>query len=383
MSSAGSGLAASVLATARDAGLDEVGICGAEPFEEARRTLEHHRELGLDGGMQFTYRNPGRSTDPSRALPGARSMVVGALHYETRTLPRPAHPAARVARYATDDHYAVLRQALARVAEDLRLAGHRAIVVADDNAMVDRAAAIRAGIGWAGKSSNVLLPGRGSWYLLGSVITDASLEPTGTALEDGCGTCRRCIDGCPTGAIVAPGVVDAGRCLSWHLQMSGDFPHEFREALGDRIYGCDECQEVCPPSRRAAAITADEPGQAPSAGSPGSWVDLRWLLGATDEQLMERLGRWYVPRRDPRYLRRNALVVMGNVADPTEPWVPEVLAGYLDSEDDMLVGHAACSALRLGIGGQLGLAERTDRGPIARELQLHPEPTRDAQRPTG
>jgi len=365
-------LRAELLELARGAGLDEVGICSAKPFTEARRTLEERREAGLTGGMAFTYRNPARSTDPSVTLPGARSLIVGALHYDTEVPPRPPH-SARVARYATEDHYARLRAALGELKALLTARGHRAVVVADDNALVDRAVAVRAGIGWAGKSSNVLLPGRGSWFVLGSVITDAPLDPTGAPIEDGCGTCRRCLDGCPTGAIVAPGVVDAGRCLAWHLQVAGDFPRRFRAALGDRIYGCDECQEVCPPNRRAERAEAAAPDRSTTSGGataegPGSWVDLRWLLGASDEELLGSLGRWYVPRRDPRYLRRNALVVLGNTADPEEEWVLEALERYLDSGDELLVTHATWAAVQLGLEPWLRRSGRVEDGWVAAEL---------------
>lgn len=365
-------LRAELLSLARTAGLDEVGICSAEPFTEARRTLEERRDAGLSGGMAFTYRNPARSTDPAATLPGARSLIVGALHYDAEVPPRPPH-SARVARYATEDHYARLRAALGEVKAALRRHGHRAVVVADDNALVDRAVAVRAGIGWAGKSSNVLLPGRGSWFVLGSVITDAPLEPTGAPIEDGCGTCRRCLDGCPTGAIVAPGVVDAGRCLAWHLQLTGDFPRQYRAALGDRIYGCDECQEVCPPTKRAERT---EPGASGSPGGPagtdagpGSWVDLRWMLSAPDEELLEELGRWYVPRRDPRYLRRNALVVLGNTGDPGEEWVLDALERHLDSGDELLVAHATWAAVRLGLEPWLHRAGRAADPMVAAELE--------------
>src|SRR5438105_6711215 len=137
------------------------------------------------------------------------------------------------------------------MARRLEVDGWRARVLADDNALVDREAARRAGLGWYGKNANVLLPGAGSWFVLGSVVTDAPLPPADHEVPDGCGSCTRCLDGCPTGAIVAPGVVDARRCLAWLVQQPGSFPVELRAALGDRIYGCDDCQEVCPPNHRA------------------------------------------------------------------------------------------------------------------------------------
>ncbi|MEY2453856.1 MAG: epoxyqueuosine reductase [Acidimicrobiaceae bacterium] len=313
-------------ALGRDAGLDAVGITAAEPFLDTRRHLHERRAAGLHGGMSFTYRNPERSTEPGRVVAGAKTIVVGARSYPP---PPRSTRGARVAAYAAEDHYAMLRGALGAIAARLRTGGWQARVLADDNALVDREAAYRAGIGWYGKSTNMLLPGRGSWFVLGSVVTDAPLAVDGGPIDDGCGSCRRCLDGCPTGAIVTPGVVDARRCLAWLLQARGDFPLEFREALGDRIYGCDECQEVCPPNRRAAA---------PAAASDG--VDIIELLAADDETLLARHGRWYIPERDPRYLRRNALVVLGNTAAPDDSEAAATIERYRIDPDPMLQSHA-------------------------------------------
>src|SRR4051794_4861407 len=188
-----------------EAGLDAVGVTTAEPFTRALTALEDRKAAGLHGGMSFTYKNPARSTTPRRSIPWATSMVVGARSYLQRD---PDGDRARyhgsVARYAWDDPYGPLRQAPGGIANSLKAAGWRATVIADDNAVVDREAAWRAGIGWFGKNANLLLPGRGSWFVLGSVITNAEIEPVPEPAADGCGTCHRCIEACPTGAIVAP-----------------------------------------------------------------------------------------------------------------------------------------------------------------------------------
>ncbi|MBK5224663.1 MAG: tRNA epoxyqueuosine(34) reductase QueG, partial [Acidimicrobiia bacterium] len=313
-----------VCAVGRRAGLDVVGVAAAEVFTSTRADLEARREQGLHGGMAFTYRKPERSTDPSATLPGARSLVVGALAYR-RAEPAPPPEratAGRVARYSWTDHYATLRSGLAAVATHLVDHGWRAVVVADDNALVDREAAYRAGIGWYGKNANLLLPGLGSWFVLGSVITDAPLVPSPGPVADGCGSCTRCIDSCPTGAIVAPGIVDARRCLAWLVQAPGTFPREHRVAMADRIYGCDDCQEVCPPNRLAERQDVGGATSVPDEGLE-PWVQLLDLLTADDATLIERHGRWYIPRRDPQHLRRNALVALGNVADPHDRRVVE------------------------------------------------------------
>lgn len=347
-------------AIGREAGLDAVGVAGAEPFDDTRRVLEERRAAGLHGGMQFTYRKPARSTDPSATLPGARSLVVGALGYRRAAPggtapeagprrpgedpePRPAGPAARVARYAWSDVYGELRTALAAVAARLAADGWRATVVADDNALVDRAAAHRAGLGWYGKSTNLLLPGRGSWFVIGSVLTDAPL-PADAPVADGCGPCQRCIEACPTGAIVAPGVLDARRCLAWVVQADGVVPRELRVALGDRIYGCDDCQEVCPPNRADRRHRPDEPAPAGAEAR----VDLLGLLAAGDDELLARHGRWYVPRRQARYLRRNAIVALANAGDGADPSTVATVRRYLADADPMLRAHAVWAARRLG-----------------------------------
>lgn len=360
-----------VLGAGRGAGLTVVGVCGAEPFDDVRSVLESRRAEGLNADMAFTYRNPARSTDPGATMHGARSMVVGALRYDADPAQRPSPTSARVARYATQDHYARLRGALGEMADVLRAAGHRAMVLADDNAMVDRAVAVRAGLGWSGKNSNVLVPGHGSWVVLGSVLTDADLESTGAPIDDGCGGCRRCLDGCPTGAIVAPGVVDARRCLAWLVQSAEEFPREHRVALGDRIYGCDDCQEVCPPSRRSDVVHAPTGAEQAAGGDPGAWVSVEWLLTASDDELFGHVGRWYVPRRDARYLRRNALLVAGNTARPDDAAILAAIEALLDGDDDMLAGYAAWAALRLG-RADLIAGRRAARATVAVELASPP-----------
>ena len=323
------------------AGLDVVGVAPAEPFVETKRTLEARKAAGLHGGMSFTYRNPARSTDPGAAVPGARALVVGARAYQPRPAGRRTNQG-RVAAYSRQDEYMPLRAALQEIADALRGHGWRARVVADDNALVDREAAYRAGIGWYGKSTNLLLPGQGSWFVLGSVITDAPLPASTAPLGDGCGACRRCIDGCPTGAIIEPGVVDARRCLAWLVQQRGTFPRELRVALDDRIYGCDDCQEVCPPNRRPARDARDGDGDGPSP-----WVPLLAILDASDDDLLAEHGRWYIADRDPRWLRRNALVALGNVGDPRDPLVRAAVDRYRSVDDELLAEHAAWAVDRL------------------------------------
>jgi epoxyqueuosine reductase len=180
----------------------------------------------------------------------------------------------------------------------------------------------------------LLVPGAGPWVLLGSVVTDAGLPPT-AEMRRSCGTCTACLPACPTGAIVAPGVLDARRCLSAALQTPGWIAVELREAVGDRLYGCDDCLEACPPGDRLLA----------GAATPGGRVDVYAMLSSDDATLRAAVAHFYVPHNEGRWLRRNALVVLGNTGGPD---AVGVLSGYAAHRDPVLRGHAAWALGRIG-----------------------------------
>lgn len=390
-------LAARTVTAGLDAGLDAVGVTTAEPLVATRDALVARKAAGLHGGMAFTYRHPERSTDPRTVLPSARAVVAGAWAYGHGDVPpAPAGgPQGRVARYAWGAHYQELTAALEQVAAVLRADGWRAVVVVDQNHLVDRPVAHRAGLGWYGKSGLLLLPAAGSWFVLGSVVTDAPLAPTAEGpVADGCGSCTRCLTDCPTGAIVAPGVVDARLCLAWIVQAPGDIPREHRAAMGDRIYGCDECQDVCPPNRVELRRTrrgsgpedgaADGPRDEADATTDGEgpWVDLLDLLAADDASLVDRHGRWYIAGRDPRWLRRNALVALGNVGEPTDDRVAAAVQDALTGDDAMLAAHAAWAARRLGRPDLLASLPATMAPEVRDELDAPaPQPRSSDPRP--
>ena len=333
----------------RSLGLDRIGVTDASILDRARTALVDRVDRGLSDTMGFTFRNPERSTDPQRAVDGARSVIVAARSYNLPDQDVDHLPLqARVARYAQVDQYTPLRRALQVIARRLRADGHRAVVFADENDLVDREVAHRAGLGWFGRNANLLLPGGGSFFSLGSVVTTARLPTASRVVPDGCGSCRQCIDDCPTAAIVDDGVIDARRCLAWLVQKPGVFPVEYRVALGDRIYGCDACQTGCPPNLRLAdrfrARSSDV-----EASVPGARVDLMDILDADDSTLLDRFGAWYLADRDPLWLRRNALVILANVAPlPVDDRVRGVLCRYLSSDNPVLCAHAVWAARRLG-----------------------------------
>jgi epoxyqueuosine reductase len=335
---------ADLVRLARTAGLDRVGISDADALGRARAELLRRRDAGLHDGMAFTYRHPERSTDPSAAVRDARSVFVGARSYLLPAPPEQPGVQGAVARYAWVDHYAPLREALWVVARRLRSDGFRAVVFADDNSLVDREVAWKAGLGWFGKNANLLLPGAGSWFVLGAVVTDAPLPPAARPVDEGCGRCTKCIPACPTGAIVADGVIDAARCLAWVLQKPGAIPLHLRGAVGDRLYGCDDCQTSCPVTVRLGARV---PGR--TTDPVRAAVDVLGLLESDDEHVLHQWGRWYLADRDPQWVRRNALVVLGNSGIAgDERRVDAVLAQHLAHPQVMVRRHATWAARRLG-----------------------------------
>ena len=342
-----------IAALADEHGIDRIGFCSADIFEDVRASLHERKAAGLSADMNFTYRNPDRATDVSQSLDGAKSIVVGARSYRRSKPDTPLSDVAGsegqsgpgradVAEYVWEPHYVELRVGLDAIAEHLRAEGWKARVLIDVNALVDRAAAYRAGIGWWGKNSNILVPGIGSKFVLGSVVTDAPLAYNDQPVEDQCGPCRGCFDACPTNAIVADGVIDSNRCLAWLVQSPGSFPLEHRRALGGRIYGCDDCQTSCPPN-----LVAERTDRGLVTTGVTS-VEVAELLLLDDEALMERFGVWYIPRREARYLRRNALVVLGNVGNAQSPEVRRLVERYVASDDEIEREHALWAAGELG-----------------------------------
>jgi len=360
-----------LLALGRNSGLHQVGVASAEVLHRARQALNERKSQGLHNQMQFTYRNPNRSTDPTAALPSAKSVIVGALSYSTQMPEQPEKLSARVARYVWSDYYAQLRESLRQIAKQLESDGFRAVVLADDNSIVDREVAYQAGLGWFGKNSNLLIAGAGSYFVLGCVVTNASLVVAEKPVEDGCGSCRRCLDNCPTQAIIAPGVIDANKCLAWLLQKPGVFDRDFRVALGDRLYGCDDCQEVCPPTVRfekRTNVIADEPVKHDDRAN--AWVSVQKILLADDDSLLKEFGAWYIANRDPKWLRRNALVILGNIGDANDELVVELLQKYCNHGDAILRSHAVWAAARLGLNHLLPVSE--DDEIVLAELRALP-----------
>ncbi|MBT8166514.1 MAG: HEAT repeat domain-containing protein [Acidimicrobiia bacterium] len=318
-----------------------LGVCSVEPFVEVQAEMDRRLESGEAGRRRFTYTDPVISTDVRTTFRWSERLLVAAVSYlPTAGRPGPRSPnTGRIARFATSDQYVPLRELLAALSAELESAGFRAEPLADDNRLVDRAAAVRAGVAWWGKSTMALAPGFGPWMLLGSVVTDAPLPVSEPMVRD-CGTCTACIPACPTGALDTEGVLDATRCISYWAQTPGMIPLAIREAWGDRLYGCDDCLEACPPGERWEADATTVAGR----------VDLLELLNRSDAELLAEYGHFYIPRRDPRFLRRNALVALGQSGTT---WAEPVITGYLQSPVAVLRAHAAWALGSLGAAGAI------------------------------
>jgi epoxyqueuosine reductase len=319
---------------AEELGLDAVGAAPAGPYEETERHIHERRARGLFADMRFTMARPEVSCHPETLLAGARTVVSAALCYwADGEEPPPGH--GRLPRYTWWDAYAALRERLDELGR--RLGGEYRVLV-DANQHVDREAAARSGVGFYGKNTMVITRRFGSWVVLGTLVTTAELEPT-PPLDADCGSCTLCIDACPTDALDEPGVLDATRCLSYWTQSSGPFPEEYREALGDRVYGCDICQDVCPWNR---GVEKRRTGEAPPPGAEPHVSLVDWLE-ADDEELASRYDRLFVPLNDPRYLRRNALVALGNAGGDAA-----LAQRHAAGDDPLLSEHAEWALQRLG-----------------------------------
>ena len=301
----------------------------------------------MAGMAWFTPERVRLATRPQELLPGARSIIALAASYlghRPPPPPEPGNPRGKVARYAWGrDYHDVLKQ----MARDLvgrveRLAGRpiAARVFVDSSPLAERAVAQRAGLGWFGKNTMLLLPGAGSWAFLCEVVVDVDLEPD-PPVRKSCGHCRRCLDVCPTGALVAPGVLDSPRCISFlTIELRDRVPRHLRPLMGTWIFGCDDCQEVCPvnrrplPSRIAALRAYDD---------DAAYPPLLELLALSDGAFRARYRGTPLFRTKSWGVQRNACVALGNAGDPAA--IPLLAQVMRDEARHALVREHAAWAL--------------------------------------
>jgi epoxyqueuosine reductase len=337
-----------VKTAAYEIGFDRAGISDAEPLREAEAAMRRRIADGHMAGMAwFTPERVRLATRPQELLPGARSIIALAASYlgqRPPPPPEPGNPRGKVARYAWGrDYHDVLKE----MARDLvgrveRLAGRpvAARVFVDSSPLAERAVAQRAGIGWFGKNTMLLLPGAGSWAFLCEVVVDVDLEPD-APVRKSCGACHRCLDVCPTGALVAPGVLDSPRCISFlTIELKDRIPRHLRPLMGTWIFGCDDCQEVCPvnrrplPSRIAALRAYDD---------DAAYPPLLDLLALNDGAFRARYRGTPLFRTKSWGVQRNACVALGNAGDPVT--IPALAQVVRDEARHALVREHAAWAL--------------------------------------
>jgi epoxyqueuosine reductase len=379
-------------AHAKALGFDLCGVVGADKFPELTQT-EGWLARGYGGEMKYLA-DP-RRQEPASVMPGTRSVIACALNYNT-DLPRSTEvsreapeedPRGWISRYAWGaDYHAVLQRKLTALVGAMREQFDEAFdarVYADTGPVQERILAKYAGLGWLGKNTLLLNQRLGSWFFLGAILTTLDLAPS---LEEGalpppdlCGSCRRCIEACPTGAFVEPYVMDARRCISYlTIELRGPIPEEFREPMGSHVFGCDICQDVCPWNRRAplssedefwprrierrnssapegadqrAAETSgsDEPREASVAAEVSLFFPkLEWLASLKETEFLQTFGDSAIRRTKWRGLVRNACIALGNSEVPRGTRVQQRVSALLErlsASPDAVVAESALWAL--------------------------------------
>ncbi len=297
---------------ARQAGFQLVGIApatAADGFSRLREWLDN----GYAGDMEYMHRHADARQHPSSILPEVRSVVMVGMSYSPR-LPSEA-PAAKIARYALGvDYHDVLREKLKDLLTWLHMAvaGCRGRVVVDTAPLLERDFARRAGLGWFGKNTMLLNKRIGSYFVLGALLLDLDLKPDASQETRHCGTCTACLDACPTGAFPSPGQLDARRCISYlTIELRGPIAEDLRPLMGNWLFGCDICQDVCPWNRKAPA--AVEPAFLPRPEMAS--LDPQTALDISEDEFRHRFRDTALWRSKRTGLRRNAAIVLGNCGD--------------------------------------------------------------------
>ncbi|MFQ5718627.1 MAG: tRNA epoxyqueuosine(34) reductase QueG [Acidobacteriota bacterium] len=292
-------------------------------------------DSGYHGEMAYMARVGRQRSNPTAWASWARTTALFADAYEGGggESARPGHGI--VSRYARgDDYHTVLSKKIGSLCDIITAAGSRALPFVDTSPLMERALAARGGLGWIGKNANLIAAGQGSYFFLGGLVTDVEWEAT-PAVSDGCGDCTACLDACPTRAIVSPRVVDARRCISYlTIELKGAIPRDLRSGIGNRIFGCDICQEVCPWNDEVSVLSERAYGSRPGMDSPS----LNDLALMSEQTFFDRFRGTAVRRARWRGLLRNVMVALGNWGDPR---ALEGLQAGLAHPDPLVREHAA------------------------------------------
>ncbi len=328
---------------ATDLGFDLIGVALAGRAVRAD-AFARWVETGQAGDMAYMTRAPQRRQDPRHLMPDARSVVVVGLSYYTLDLPEEVKfdpSRGLIARYAWGlDYHNVMTPRLRELAQFIRRETAREVqarVYVDTGPLLERDVAERAGLGFTGKNTCLIHPRMGSWIFLGEILIDQELDYDAPIAHIDCGSCTRCLSACPTDALVAPYVLDARRCIAYlTIELMSSIPRELRSAMGNRIFGCDDCQDVCPWPLRFALPTAERDFY--PADLDRAAPRLLDLIGLDERQFRERFRGTPILRAKRRGLMRNVAVALGNWGD--EAAIP-ALSAALEDDEPLVQGHAA------------------------------------------
>jgi epoxyqueuosine reductase len=381
---------------ARRQGFSEIGVTDLAPFDEAaeraRRALAEGRLAGMPW---YTEERVEQAADLGRRFPWGRSLVAltypyrpatGALQPPPKPATRPGRPRGRVAAYALgEDYHLCLDRALRGLVAtlSLRFPGMRWRRFVDHGRALDRAIAERAGLGFCGKNTQLIAAQGGSYVLLASLVLSLELSPDQPSQKN-CGSCRACLPSCPTGALVAPGVIDAPRCISYlTIEHQGPIPEQMRSLMGGWVFGCDLCQEACPINARLGPDPVPV-GPASSRRGPVPFPDLIELLSLSDAAFHSRFGSTTINRSGRDRLARNAAIALGNSGERSA--VPALVRALRQDHSPQVRGASAWALGQLGGKDALiGLAGALDqevdletKGEIRAALARRAKPSRSA-----
>jgi len=335
-----------LISYAHSIGIDKIGFTSADPFRELKNRLKRQQELGYQSG--FEEPNLDKRTTPKLLLNEAESIISIAIAYPSKMENAPqGKKGSRRGIFARAswgmDYHTVLRDRLSKletyITEHIPDAQTRSMV--DTGELSDRAVAQRAGIGWSAKNCSVITPEFGSYVYLGEMITNIPFTPD-TPMEDECGECRLCIDVCPTGAIIEGGQLNAQRCIAFVTQTKTALPDEFRAKIGNRIYGCDTCQTVCPKNKGKLNMHHVEFEPNPEIAKPL----LQPLLHMSNKEFKMQFGHVSGSWRGKKPIQRNAIVALAHFKE--EAAVPDLITLLLQDERPVIRGTAAWAIGKIG-----------------------------------
>ncbi|WP_202081493.1 tRNA epoxyqueuosine(34) reductase QueG [Caldalkalibacillus salinus] len=315
-----------IITYGRSIGIDKIGFTTADPFLTLKERLKQHRELGYESG--FEESDLDKRTEPKQTLPEAQSIIAIALAYPSKMeeAPKSKKGAYRGILCRSSwglDYHHILRDKMNQLEAFIKekVPEVKAESMVDTGALSDRAVAERAGIGWSGKNSAIITPEFGSWVYLGEMLTSIPFEPD-EPITESCGSCTKCIDACPTGALVQGGQLDSNKCIAFLTQVKNFVPMEYREKIGNRLYGCDTCQTVCPVNKKKNFTHHPEMTPDPEVAKPL----LLPLLDMSKREFRETFGPTSSAWRGKKPIQRNAIIALGHFKDTSAvPKLTELL----------------------------------------------------------